>query len=118
MTNTEFVEVTITAPDRDWLVDLCHQLLDARLAASAHVVHPVTSVYRWEGAIHEATEARAFLRSRMALVESIVEYVVERHPYRVPNITAVPIVDGNPPYVEWIKAETSADVATKISRDR
>ena len=53
MTDTDLVEVTITAPDRDWLVDLCRQLVDARLASSAHVIHPVTSIYRWEGEVHE-----------------------------------------------------------------
>jgi hypothetical protein len=37
-------EVIITAPDRDWLADLCHQLVNARLAASAHGMHPVTSI--------------------------------------------------------------------------
>jgi periplasmic divalent cation tolerance protein len=68
MTGTDLVEVTITAPDPDWLTDLCRQLVDARLASSAHVIHPITSIYRWEGTVHDATEARAFLRSRRDLV--------------------------------------------------
>ena len=59
----ELVEVTITAPDAAWLEDLCHQLVDARPAASAHVIHPVTSIYRWQDSVHQSTEARAFLRS-------------------------------------------------------
>ena len=63
MTHDEPIEVIVTAPDRDWLEDLCHQLVDARLAASAHVVHPVTSIYRWKGTVETPTEARAFLRS-------------------------------------------------------
>ena len=104
--NDELVEVTITAPDPAWLGDLCHQLVDARLAASAHVIHPVTSIYRWQGTVHQATEARAFLRSRRALVDAIVAYVVDRHPYDVPNITAVPLVAGNPAYLEWTRTET------------
>lgn len=61
----DLCEVTITAPDREWLIDLCHQLIETRLAASAHVIHPVTSIYRWLGSVNEATEARAFLRSRL-----------------------------------------------------
>ena len=107
MTHTDLVEVTITAPDRDWLVDLCHQLVDARLASSAHVIYPITSIYRWEGDMHKATEARAFVRSRLALVHEITAYVVERHPYEVPNVTAVPIVAGNHDYLEWIRSEAS-----------
>ncbi len=107
MTDTDdLVEVTITAPDRDWLVDLCRQLVEARLASSAHVVHPVTSIYRWDDAIHEATEARAFLRSRLALVDDITAYVVERHPYKVPNITAILLTAGNPGYLAWVRKET------------
>jgi hypothetical protein len=38
MTDIDLVEVTITAPDRDWLVDLCRQLVESRLASSAHVI--------------------------------------------------------------------------------
>jgi periplasmic divalent cation tolerance protein len=108
MTDTDLVEVTITAPDRDWLVDLCRQLVDARLAASAHVIHPVSSIYRWEGEVHEATEARAFLRSRFEVLDELVAYVLERHPYQVPNVTAIPIVGGNSDYLAWIAAETAA----------
>jgi periplasmic divalent cation tolerance protein len=102
----ELVEVTITAPDRDWLIDLCRQLVDVRLASSAHVMHPIASVYRWDGTVHEAIEARAFLRSRRELVDQITAYVINRHPYDVPNITAVPLVGGNAPYLEWVHAET------------
>lgn len=102
----DLCEVTITAPDPDWLTDLCHQLLDARLASSAHIIHPITSVYRWQGDVHQTVEARAFLRSRFELLDELVAYVGDRHPYEVPNVTAVPIAAGNPDYLAWIRAET------------
>jgi periplasmic divalent cation tolerance protein len=107
MTADDLCEVIVTAPNREWLVDLCRQLVEARLASSAHIIHPVTSIYRWEGAVHEATEARAFLRSRHALLSDLTAYVVERHPYEVPNVTAVPIVGGNPDYLTWLRRETT-----------
>ena len=107
MTADDLCEVIITAPNRDWLVDLCHQLVDARLASSAHVVHPITSVYRWNGTVNEATEARAFLRTRLDLLNALTDYVLERHPYEVPNVTAIPIVGGNPRYLDWLRAETA-----------
>ena len=107
MTSDDIVEVTITAPDPDWLTDLCHQLVDARLAATAHVIHPVTSVYRWDDAVQQAAEARAFLRSRHALLGELTAFVVKRHPYEVPNITAVPIIGGNPDYLSWARTATS-----------
>lgn len=108
MTGDDPCEVVITATDRDWLIDLCRQLVDSRLASSAHVLHPVTSIYRWDGAVHEATEARAFLRSRRQLLDDLTAFVVTRHPYDVPNITALPIIGGNPDYIAWLHAETAS----------
>jgi len=107
MSTNDLCEVIVTAPDRDWLIDLCRQLVDSRLAASAHVIHPVASIYRWDGAVHDATEARAFLRSRRDLLGELTDFVIARHPYQVPNITAVPIIGGNPDYLGWVHAETS-----------
>jgi hypothetical protein len=70
-------------------------------------MHPVTSIYIWGDAVHEASEARALLRSRLDLLDDLAAYVVERHPYKVPNVTAVPIVGGNPDYLAWIHTETA-----------
>lgn len=106
MTDTDLVEVTITAPDAEWLTDLCRQLVDARLASSAHVIDPITSIYRWEGEVRQAPEARAFVRSRFELLDRLATFVVERHPYDVPNVTAVPIVGGNNDYLTWVLAST------------
>jgi periplasmic divalent cation tolerance protein len=111
MSAEELCEIVVTAPDRDWLIDLCRQPIEARLAASAHVVDPVTSVYRWNDALRETSEARAFLRSRRDLLDDLTQFVVARHPYEVPNVTALPIIGGNPDYLAWVSAETTADKA-------
>ena len=104
----ELCEIVITAPSADWLEVLCRELVENRLASSANVVREVKSIYRWQSEIHEAREARAFVRSRIALLDAVVEYVVQRHPYDVPNVTALPLIGGNPNYLDWIRAETSA----------
>jgi periplasmic divalent cation tolerance protein len=109
MTAGELCEIIVSAPDRDWLTDLCRQIIEA--AASAHVVHPITSIYRWDGTIRETTEARAFLRSRRELVGELTRFIVARHPYEVVNVTAFPIIDGNPIYLAWVTDETAIDDA-------
>ncbi|MBE2317812.1 divalent-cation tolerance protein CutA [Solirubrobacter sp. CPCC 204708] len=112
----DLCEVIVTAPDPEWLTDLCRDLVTAGLASSAHVVHPVTSIYRWKGEVHQANEARAFLRTRQALVAAIVEFVVPRHPYEVPNVTALPVIAGNSPYLAWIRSETRSALDARESR--
>jgi periplasmic divalent cation tolerance protein len=103
----ELCEVTITAPDPEWLAGLARELIERRLCASAHVVSPIRSIYRWRGTIEDTAEARAFLRSRRSHLDAIVDFVRERHPYEVPNVTAVPIIGGNPAYLDWVRESTS-----------
>lgn len=104
---TDLCEVVITAPDPDWLLDLTRQLVAEGLCASVHNFAPVRSIYRWRGEVYERDEGRASLHTRLALVDAIVERVKSSHPYEVPGISARPIVNGNPDYLEWIANETA-----------
>ena len=102
----EFCEVVVTAEDPDWLAGFTRTLVDERLAACGHHTTPVRAVYRWQGAVHDQTEARVALHTRRSLVPAIVARTNELHPYDVPCVIALPIVGGNPAYLEWIAAET------------
>jgi uncharacterized protein involved in tolerance to divalent cations len=61
--------------------------------ASAVIGQPV---YRWDATVHQAAEARASLRSRRACSANSPRSSSERHPYEVPNITAVGVFGRNP----------------------
>jgi periplasmic divalent cation tolerance protein len=104
----ECCEVVITAADADWLAGFTRTLVEERLAACGHLLTPIRSVYRWEGAVHDAPEARVGLHTRRSLVPAIVARTADGHPYDVPCVIALPVVDGNPDYLMWIRAETRA----------
>jgi periplasmic divalent cation tolerance protein len=57
-----------------------------------------------------ATETRLHLLTRTDRVGRVTEIVRTRHPYEVPNITAIPIIDGNPDFIAWVKDETSPSI--------
>ncbi|MBC3191464.1 divalent-cation tolerance protein CutA [Pseudonocardia sp. C8] len=103
---TELSEVVITAPDPEWLRDFTRSLVADRLASSVHNFTPVQSTYRWQGEIHDRTEGRASLHTRRALISEIVQRASDLHPYQVPGISARPIHDGNPEYLQWIENAT------------
>ena len=102
----EFCEVVITADDADWLAGFTRALVEERLAACGHTTTAIRSIYRWQGAVHDETEARVALHTRRALVPQIVARADERHPYDVPCVLALPVVGGNPAYLDWIAAQT------------
>jgi periplasmic divalent cation tolerance protein len=102
----ECCEVVVTAGDADWLTGFTRTLVEERLAACGHLLDPIRSVYRWAGAVHDEPEARVALHTRRSLVPVIVARTAELHPYDVPCVLALPVVDGNPAYLRWIVAET------------
>jgi len=99
-------EVTITAPDAEWLATFTRELVDARLCACGHNIADIRSIYRWRGSVHDAHEARVALHTRVDLVPEIVAAADQRHPFEVPCVIATPIIAGNPAYVRWILDET------------
>ena len=107
---TELCELVITAPDPDWLRDFTRRLVVDRLASSVHNFTPVQSTYRWRGEVYDRVEGRASLHTRRALVGEIVDRAKEAHPYAVPGISARPINDGNPEYLNWIVEQTTPEL--------
>ena len=102
----ECCEVVVTAADSDWLADFTRTLVEERLAACGHVIGPIRSVYRWQGAVHDEPEARVALHTRRSLVPAVIARTAELHPYDIPCVIAMSLKDGNPEYLRWIVDET------------
>lgn len=98
--------VYITAPSAEEALKLGRSLVEERLAACANVLPGMVSVYRWEGKLAEDSEAVLILKTRSDLVEALTERVLALHPYTCPCVAALPIVAGNPAFLEWIGEET------------
>ncbi|BCJ59339.1 divalent-cation tolerance protein CutA [Micromonospora endophytica] len=104
----DVVEVIITGPDAEWLAGFTRRLVDERLAACGHQLAPIRSIYRWQGSVHDEPEARVALHTRASLVERITARANEEHPYEVPCVIALPVLSGNPAYLQWVADETTA----------
>jgi periplasmic divalent cation tolerance protein len=78
----------------------------ASSCASGHNFQPIRTIYRWQGQVHDETEGRVALRTRRSLLPQIIDRVKREHPYEVPSIVAVPIIDGGPDYIAWILEQT------------
>ncbi|MGH2689534.1 MAG: divalent-cation tolerance protein CutA [Actinomycetota bacterium] len=104
---TDICEVIVTSDDAEWLTGLTRTLVEERLVACGQHVTQVRSIYRWQGAVEEAIEARVALHTRSDLVGRVIERVRQEHAYDVPCVIALPVLDGNPAYLEWVRTETT-----------
>jgi periplasmic divalent cation tolerance protein len=67
---------------------------------------PIRTIYRWQGQVHDRTEGRVALRTRLSLLPQIIQRAKQEHPCEVPSVVAVPIIDGGPDYIGWILEQT------------
>jgi len=97
-----YIVVMVTVANRDEAVKIVRSLLEERLIACANIFGPISSIFWWEGKIDEAREFLVFMKSHEKHFERLSERITEIHSYEVPEIIALPIIKGSPPYLEWL----------------
>ncbi|MBP7147866.1 MAG: divalent-cation tolerance protein CutA [Acidobacteria bacterium] len=96
--------VLATAPDPETALRLARDLVGRRLAACVNIVPGMTSVYRWDGRVHEDPEVLMILKVPRAGFERLREALAAAHPYEVPEIVALPVDAAHAPYEAWAHA--------------
>jgi periplasmic divalent cation tolerance protein len=102
-----YLQVTTTTDSEGEARRLADLAVESRLAACGQVLSPITSVYWWDGKVENAQEWMVLLKTTANRVEQLIDRLRAEHSYDTPEIVAVPIVSGNPAYLDWITAETS-----------
>jgi periplasmic divalent cation tolerance protein len=100
--------VVTQMPDRASALALARSLLDSRLAACVSVGAPAESLYHWRGKIETAQEIPVVVKTRSERYADVEAAIRAGHPYELPEIVAVPVVNGLAPYLQWIADETAA----------
>jgi periplasmic divalent cation tolerance protein len=100
------IQVQTTTATRADAERIAGALVERRIAACVQILGPVTSVYRWRGAMQRSEEWLCLIKTRRALWAALEAALREIHPYEVPEILMVPILDGSAGYLEWLRSET------------
>ena len=101
----DHVQVLTTVDSEEAAERLAHGMVDARLAACVQVVGPVSSVYRWQGAVQAEQEWQCLAKTTAGRLDALVEHLKAHHPYDLPEIVATPIVGGSADYLRWVSEQ-------------
>jgi periplasmic divalent cation tolerance protein len=101
------VIVFITTADAETAAAIGRALVEERLAACANLLGPIRSIYRWRGAVEEASEHLLLVKTQAGRYRALEARVKELHPYDVPEIIAVDIESGSLPYLDWVRESTN-----------
>ena len=111
MPHTDAIVVMTTLSSSDEAVAFVKALLERRLIACGTVMPGARSLYRWQSKIADEQEVVVLLKTRSARLETLQMAFEELHPYKVPELLALPVTAGNAKYLEWINGETTLALA-------
>lgn len=94
--------VYVTVGSSDEADRLARALVEERLAACVNRIKAVQSIYRWQGRVEQSEEELLIIKTKKELFDRLKTRVQELHSYSVPEIIALPILEGNESYLKWL----------------
>lgn len=102
--------VLVTASSQTEAQAIARALVQEKLAACVSIT-AIESVYRWQGQVHQEPEWQLVIKTDLANYAGLEARIQTLHSYAVPEIIAIPIVAGAPPYLAWIAEQTQSSIA-------
>jgi periplasmic divalent cation tolerance protein len=99
------IVVFMTTGSEEEAHSIADLLLSQRKAACVNIVPSVASLFWWQDKLDSAQESLLIVKTKASVLNEIVSLVKELHSYDIPEIIALPVIDGNQDYLEWIGKE-------------
>src|SRR3972149_5607106 len=98
----ETVRIVYISIPRDEAEKMAMALVERRMAACVNVVPRIHSYFWWDDAVQTDEESMLIVKTTTQKFQALMDYVIENHPYELPEIIALPLVAAFPDYVNWI----------------
>ncbi len=102
---SEFIQVLVSCESAKQAKTMVDSLLNDQIIACAQIMPTIESFYRWQGQIERAEESLLLLKTRADQFAAIEKKIKSLHSYKVPEIIAIPLVDGSTGYLNWINEQ-------------
>jgi periplasmic divalent cation tolerance protein len=102
---SEVLTVLCTCPDTATAKSLATGLVQKGLAACVNVLPEIRSIYRWGDEIHDEGEVLLLAKTSRRAYGSLESWLLEHHPYEVPEVLALPVQAGATDYLDWVLSE-------------
>jgi periplasmic divalent cation tolerance protein len=99
---TDKIVVLTTCDSEDKAAELARALVEKKVAACVNVLPGARSIYRWQDKLEDAPEWILLIKSRGDLFPALREAIAQMHSYEVPEVIALPVVDGSEAYLAWL----------------
>lgn len=102
---SKYIVVITSIDDKEKAEELSKKLVENRLVACAQIIGPITSIYWWQNKIEKAKEWLCLMKTKKSLFKDTEKTILSLHPYQVPEIIALPLIEGTHSYLAWLEQE-------------
>jgi periplasmic divalent cation tolerance protein len=82
---------------------LARTLVEERLAACVNIGAPMTSVYRWKGAVEQDREQPLVIKTTGDKLAALETRLRALHPYELPEFLVLSASGGSTAYLDWVR---------------
>lgn len=100
---SDVLAVLVTVPSAPIAARIGTALVKERLAACVNVVPGVRSIYVWQGKVCDDRELMLVVKTTRARYPELERRVKSLHPYKVPEVIALPVKRGSAAYLAWVR---------------
>ena len=93
-------------PSQEEAEAIAEHLVQTKLAACVNIIPGMQSIFSWEEKTCRASELLLLVKTKQSLFAPLCEAIQKKHSYKVPEIIALPIVEGSASYLQWIAENT------------
>ena len=102
----DIIVIYCTVPDKKTAEKIAQVLVKEKLAACVSIVDKVQSFFSWDGNLCNEKELLLMIKTKRANYDKIRFIIEEQHPYNVPEVIALPVVNCSEEYMRWLVHET------------
>jgi len=105
----EYLLVLTTCSSEEEAGKIATALVSEKAAACCNIIGGIRSLYFWLGKLEDDKEVLLLIKTTSALFSRLREIIAKLHSYDVPEIIAIPIVEGSESYLKWISEQTRGE---------
>jgi periplasmic divalent cation tolerance protein len=103
--NPGYIAVYVTVKEAEEARKIAKSLVKRRLAACVNILPETESHFWWKDKLKVEKEIILIIKTKDTLLPEIIKSVKKIHTYSIPEIIAVPIINGSRDYLEWMDSE-------------
>ena len=102
----EYLLVLTTCGSEEEAAKIAETLVTQHAAACCNILPGLHSIFVWRGTLEREREVLLLIKTTAGAFTRVQETIARLHSYEIPEIIALPIIDGAEDYLRWVAEQT------------